>query len=29
MNKVTDVLAERLTQDLLETYFCKQYPPVT
>ena len=27
MNKVSDVLVERFSQDLLETYFCKQHPP--
>ena len=27
MNKVSDVLAERFSQDPLETYFCKQHPP--
>ena len=27
MNKVSDVLAERFSQGLLETFFCKQYPP--
>ena len=27
MNKVSDVLAERFSQDALETYFCKQHPP--
>ena len=26
MNKVSDVLAERFSQDPLETYFCKQHP---
>ena len=26
MNKVSDVLAERLSQNPLETYFCKQHP---
>ena len=28
MNKVSDVLAERFSQDPLETYFYKQHPPV-
>ena len=27
MNKVSDVFAERFSQDPLETYFCKQHPP--
>ena len=27
MNKVSDVLAERFSQDPLETYFCKQQRP--
>ena len=27
MNKVSDVLAERFSQGLLETFFCKRYPP--
>ena len=27
MNKVLDVLAERFSQDPLESYFCKQHPP--
>ena len=27
MNKFSDVLAERFSQDLLESYFCKQHPP--
>ena len=27
MNKVSDVLSERFSQDPLETYFCKQHPP--
>ena len=27
MNKVSDVLAERFSQDPLESYFCKQHPP--
>ena len=27
MNKVSDMLAERFSQDPLETYFCKQHPP--
>ena len=27
MHKVSHVLAERLSQDPLETYFCKQHPP--
>ena len=27
MHKVSDVLAERFSQDPLETYFCKQHPP--
>ena len=27
MNKVSDVLVERFSQDPLETYFCKQHPP--
>ena len=27
MNKVSDVLAARFSQDPLETYFCKQQPP--
>ena len=27
MNKVSDVLAERFSQDQLESYFCKQHPP--
>ena len=26
MNKVSDVLAERFSQNPLETYFCKQHP---
>ena len=26
MNKVSDVLAERFSQDPLETYICKQHP---
>ena len=28
MNKVSDVLGERSSQDQLETYFCKYYSPV-
>ena len=27
MNKVSDVFAERFSQDQLETYFRKQHPP--
>ena len=27
MNKVSDVFAERFSQGLLETFFCKQCPP--
>ena len=27
MDKVSDVLAERISQDPLESYFCKQPPP--
>ena len=27
MNKFSGVLAERFSQDLLESYFCKQHPP--
>ena len=27
MNNVSDVMAERFSQDPLETYFCKQHPP--
>ena len=27
MNKVSYVLAERFSQDPLETYFCRQHPP--
>ena len=27
MNKVSDVLAERFSQNPLETYFCKQHFP--
>ena len=27
MHKVSHVLAERFSQDPLETYFCKQHPP--
>ena len=26
MNKVSDMLAERFSQDPLENYFCKQHP---
>ena len=26
MNKVSDVLPERFSQDPLETYFCKRHP---
>ena len=26
-NKFLDVLAERFSQDPLESYFCKQHPP--
>ena len=29
MNEVSDVLSERFSQDPLETYFFKQYPPGT
>ena len=29
MNKVSDGLSERFSQDPLETYFCKQHPPGT
>ena len=29
MNKVSDVLAQRFSQDLLEAYYCKQHPPGT
>ena len=29
MSKVSDVLAERFSQDPLENYFCKQHPPGT
>ena len=27
VNKFLDVLAERFSQDPLESYFCKQHPP--
>ena len=27
MNKVSDLLSERFSQNPLETYFCKQHPP--
>ena len=27
MNKVSDVLSERFSQDPLEAYFWKQHPP--
>ena len=27
MNNVSDVMAQRFSQDPLETYFCKQHPP--
>ena len=29
MNKVSDVMVERFSQDPLETYFYKQHPPGT
>ena len=29
MNKVSDVLTERFSQDPLESYFCKKHPPGT
>ena len=27
IHKVSYVLAEKFSKDLLETYFCKQHPP--